>query len=529
MTTKIINEDVLKWAKEYDGPPFMALLTDPPYELGFMGKDWDRSGIAFNPETWAALAEHMLPGAFGMAFASSRGWHRLAVAIEDAGMRIHPSIFGWAFGSGFPKATRLDTQIDKRRPGAFPLIRDELRRAIKASGLSQVKIKRHLGYPEDSGVISHWVANSQPDIPTSKDWWKLHEIIPLSEEFDSLFVELEREEIGIERSGIGTAFGDGEWARGQSEEYMATTATHSLARAWEGHRYGLQALKPALEPIIVFQKPYKGKPVDSITETGAGALNIDGARIPGEPWKWGTQTDIRGGGYDSKRPSDGNVLARNVESNPLGRWPANFVLDEETARRLGQQRGESKSAYPGRQDLADAYAGTVVPLNGATSFGGAKAGLSRSDTGTAARFFLNVDWQLEESDPVLYCPKASRKERDAGLEDLPEKPAGAYGEFAGDGRGRQTEHIPARNNHPTVKPLKLDIWLSTLLLPPAEYAPRRILVPFLGSGSEAIGAMLAGWEDVVGIEMEKEYCDIAEARIEYWGKRAVQLPLMADE
>ena len=95
---RILRGDVLSFCRHYRGPKFHALLCDPPYELGFMGKEWDKSGIVFDPDTWAALAEHLHPGAFGMAFASSRGWHRLACAIEDAGLRIHPSIFGWAFG-----------------------------------------------------------------------------------------------------------------------------------------------------------------------------------------------------------------------------------------------------------------------------------------------------------------------------------------------------------------------------------------------------------------------------------------------
>ena len=145
---KVVHDDILKWAKDYDGPPFMALLCDPPHHLyndkrgitrynggmqdwktpgklrGFMGKAWDGGDIAFRSETWAALAEHLLPGAFGMAFASARGWHRLACAIEDAGLRIHPSIFLWAFGSGFPKATRIDTQIDKVAGGTAARYKD---------------------------------------------------------------------------------------------------------------------------------------------------------------------------------------------------------------------------------------------------------------------------------------------------------------------------------------------------------------------------------------------------------------------
>ena len=538
MSHEIVCGDVMEWAANYSGPKFHALLCDPPYSLQFMGKEWDHD-IAFHPETWIALAEHLLPGAFGMAFASSRGWHRLAVAIEDAGLRIHPSIFGWCYGSGFPKATRIDTQIDKRRPGAFQSIREAIRCAIEESDLSQIEIKRHLGYPEDSGVISHWVANSQPDIPTSKDWWKLREILHLPEKFDHLFVELERTEIGIGRSGIGTAFGDGEWARGESEEYAVSTANHNLARAWAGHRYGLQALKPALEPIIVFQKPYKGKPIESIVETGAGALNIDGARIEGEPThgsgvSQSSNPSVDFGDMGTKRIGVPNVI------NPQGRWPANFYVDEEAARRLGEQSGERVSGGSGKMHSSNQslFVGT----------GGHARDIS--DTGTAARFFLNVDWKLEQSDPVFYCAKVARKERDAGLERFEEK--GSLTEYA---QGRYTQslfcpkcgrrkdygcscnvgwikksqpglNVKLRNPHPTVKPLKLTQWLATLLLPPAEYAPRRILVPFAGSGSEMIGAALAGWEEIIGIEMEREYCEIAEARLGYWTTRPKQLTLM---
>lgn len=75
---------------------------------------------------------------------------------------------------------------------------------------------------------------------------------------------------------------------------------------------------------------------------------------------------------------------------------------------------------------------------------------------------------------------------------------------------------PARNIHPTVKSVKLTQYLATLLLPPPEYAPRRILIPFSGVGSECLGAALAGWEDVVGVEAEAEYVEMARARAAHW-------------
>ena len=185
-----------------------------------------RSGIAFRYETWEALAKHLHPGAFGMAFASARGWHRLAVAIEDSGMQIHPSIFGYSYGSGFPKASRIDSQCQKRR--------------------GVVKCQNGKCISNDAMV----------NLPYAERWyWYGHE------------------------------------------------------KATEGHRYGLQALKPALEPIIVFQKPYEGKPVECITETGAGALWGDGGRV-------GTGDNLGGGTFGG---IFGNGQPAAKEGHPSGR------------------------------------------------------------------------------------------------------------------------------------------------------------------------------------------------------------------
>jgi site-specific DNA-methyltransferase (adenine-specific) len=78
---------------------------------------------------------------------------------------------------------------------------------------------------------------------------------------------------------------------------------------------------------------------------------------------------------------------------------------------------------------------------------------------------------------------------------------------------------PVRNVHPTVKPIDLCRYLATLLLPPKRDTPRRLLVPFSGSGSEMIGALLAGWDEVVGIEREAEYAEIARGRLAEFTKQ----------
>jgi DNA modification methylase len=89
-----------------------AVVTDPPYELGFMGKSWDSSGIAFNTDVWAECLRVLKPGGHLLAFGGSRTWHRIAVAVEDAGFQIRDSV-AWLYGSGFPKSLDVSKAIDK--------------------------------------------------------------------------------------------------------------------------------------------------------------------------------------------------------------------------------------------------------------------------------------------------------------------------------------------------------------------------------------------------------------------------------
>lgn len=90
-----------------------AVVTDPPYELAFMGKHWDASGVSFDPDTWRECLRVLKPGGHLVAFGGSRTWHRLAVAIEDAGFEIRDSI-AWLYGSGFPKSVDVAKAIDKQ-------------------------------------------------------------------------------------------------------------------------------------------------------------------------------------------------------------------------------------------------------------------------------------------------------------------------------------------------------------------------------------------------------------------------------
>ena len=106
--------------------------------------------------------------------------------------------------------------------------------------------------------------------------------------------------------------------------------------------------------------------------------------------------------------------------------------------------------------------------------------------------------------------KASREEREeAYLRD------GGVGALRDGGRTQKKIF----NNHPTVKPIDLNRWLASLLLLPAPTRTRRILVPFAGSGSEMIGCLLAGWDEIVGVEQDADYSRIAAARLEHWSSK----------
>jgi site-specific DNA-methyltransferase (adenine-specific) len=109
---KLIHSDCIAAMKEMPDNSVDSVVTDPPYELGFMGKSWDSSGIAFNVEVWQEALRVLKPGGHLIAFSGSRTYHRMAVAIEDAGFQIRDQIM-WIYGSGFPKSHNISKAIDK--------------------------------------------------------------------------------------------------------------------------------------------------------------------------------------------------------------------------------------------------------------------------------------------------------------------------------------------------------------------------------------------------------------------------------
>lgn len=137
MSAKLYNGDCLEVLATLPENSVDTCITDPPYELGFMGKKWDSSGIAFQPETWQAVYRVLKPGAILLAFGGTRTYHRMVCAIEDAGFEIRDTI-AWVYGSGFPKSYNIGKGIDKQAGAEREFICES---PFKASAEAELRTK----------------------------------------------------------------------------------------------------------------------------------------------------------------------------------------------------------------------------------------------------------------------------------------------------------------------------------------------------------------------------------------------------
>ena len=470
-----------------------AIVTDPPYGLKFMGKEWDDAGDGQQQQEWHRLwaveaLRVLKPGGHLLAFGGSRTYHRLASAVEDAGFEIRDQIM-WLYGSGFPKSLNVSKAIDKH--GGYPHLAKKIGAAIK-----EAREKRGLSMSECDklycGGTTNWswyegrpTGQRAPDSNTfkmiSNDWPELAKLADVVK-------EAAREVVGTRTTGIGTGNGSTP-IMGDSVNKDLTAPATSDAKKWSG--WGT-ALKPAHEPIVVARKPLIGTVAANVLEHGTGALNIDGCRVE-EQW-----------GGSSKRINSpetkqvyGTYNKVETQQHDQGRWPANIILDEEAGALLDEQSGERKSG--GRNGKRS---GKALFGNGSD---GTEVGNPMSPTsGGASRFF--------------YCPKAGKKERNAGLDGFEYKRSGTERMNNSDGRKEELNESDrttlTKNIHPTVKPIALMAYLCRLVTPPGG----TILDPFLGSGSTGCAAIEEGF-DFIGIEREKEYVAICQARLAYWANQ----------
>jgi site-specific DNA-methyltransferase (adenine-specific) len=129
-----------------------AVVTDPPYELGFMGRAWDASGIAYSVDLWRECLRVLKPGGHLLAFGGTRTSHRLTCAIEDAGFEIRDSI-AWLYGSGFPKSLDVSKAIDKQRDDRVDVLRVTSWLADRADrvGVTRADVDTHMSTSDMGG------------------------------------------------------------------------------------------------------------------------------------------------------------------------------------------------------------------------------------------------------------------------------------------------------------------------------------------------------------------------------------------
>ena len=447
---RLLLGDCLDKLKELDDNSIDSIVTDPPYGLSFMGKEWDKkkatqetksqvvkglgagmkmTTLADNIEfekwvtEWSVECMRVLkPGGYMLTFGGSRMYHRLASGVENAGFEIRDQIM-WIYGSGFPKSLNIGKAIDKKN-------------GVQGDVIGTRKVTS-----SDIGQKSGW-----NNLNTDRGVYEYREIMN-------------------EYVGWGTA------------------------------------LKPAHEPIVMARKPLSEKTVvENVLEWGTGGINIDDSRIgvSDNDDIFAKNPHTKGGfGYGDTSIYGDSKGSENYDPSQ-GRFPANVIFDEEAGKILDEQSGVSKSTGGrsgnkegiGLNGIYGDYKGIVTDEN--PGFG---------DIGGASRFF--------------YCPKTSKTDRNEGLDDFDKKSRsdankmmGKSGNFkTGSGNDRTTEF---KNNHPTVKPTDLMLYLIRLVTPKGGTT----LDPFMGSGSTGKAAVRGGF-DFVGIEREDEYMEIAQARIQY--------------
>ena len=428
-----------------------AIITDPPYGLtsitkrfgkegsapaqfgkdgsfqrlsrGFMGKEWDGSGIEYNVEAWRKCFEVLKPGGHLLAFGGSRTFYRIACAIEDAGFEIRDTIM-WLYGSGFPKSLNIGLAIDKKN-GV-----DNRTGNIKTDGKAT-----------NSGSGCYNCNNGKDN---------------------SMKQEYEERKAQNEWSGWGTQ------------------------------------LKPSYEPIIVARKPVENSIIDNVMKYGVGGINIDECRVPAKQGEYDIRHYTKEDCFQNLKPKESKF---QVEPQPDGRFPANVILtyDDTDFEEVCGGMPDTKSTY----NESGNHEKNIHRENQDVLSYGYKQRIDSgfNDEGSVARYF--------------YCAKASKFDRDEGLDEFKEM-------NVNDGRKKSVDNAfqrgetPRKNIHPTVKPVDLMRYLVRLVSPKGA----TILDCFNGSGSTGKAVMLENKQykkdyKYIGIELTEEYLPISKARIEY--------------
>jgi DNA modification methylase len=491
-----------------------SIVTDPPYGIEFMGKQWD----AFAPEVAASTAartgsklqrndggihEHSVLGGSLPVFGGNRS---RTFACTRCGKRDQ-----------FRNPHKCDGEADARwesiviNPDGAPAASigfqqwctewaRECLRVLKPGGhllaFGGTRTYHRLACAiEDAGFdirdSIHWVYGS--GFPKSMN---------ISKQIDKQAGAV-GEVIGEKRFGTTSTGQNSGW----NANAVAATGRQDIVApatddAQQWHGWGT-ALKPAHEPIVVARKPPRDTITNNVLRYGTGALNIDATRIPHDD-------TVNLDRQQRQQHADGIIdfgAASRIGTEiptykPEGRWPANFIHDgsPEVLEHFPRAKG---GAYPTTR--GDSIATDFA--SGQPTEGGARA---MGDDGSAARFFNTTPYTDLDGQSFIYCAKANTRERNAGLHELPEKLGGSLAGGNDKRNGDKPQLTPRANFHPTVKPLALMRHLIRLVTPPGG----TILEPFAGSGTTLAAATLEGF-DAIGIELTADYLPIITGRLQW--------------
>ena len=474
-----------------------------------------------------------------LSFGGTRTYHRIACAIEDAGFEIRDCIM-WLYGAGFPKSMNIGKQLEKRLEDEKTKQKTEhdlrlmwerdlqktKRNEKKQDEVLQPQLQEQslqgTMYGEKSKESNLW--GKEPCLEgwnnTQKTEGELQRC-KVCEMSKRVFINGEERWICN-----GTQISDGKTLREMFEqsgscasyrprseqqqdrklnviqEQCRTQESREVIEYW--NKFGT-ALKPSYEPIIVARKPFKGSLVDNVIKYGVGGLNIDECRV-GDEELHNSYAGNKNSGFTfgDERDDKGKGMFSGIKKGETivnGRFPANTILTyddtdfDEVCGGFPQTKG-TKTNSKLLDIRGNNYNNSHKTLDISYERG-------YDDSGSAARYF--------------YCAKASKKDRDEGLEEF-EK------DITDDGRNKPIDNPYLRgktmrhNTHPTVKPTALMQYLIRLVAPKGA----TILDPFMGSGSTGKAVMYENKErnadyKFIGIEKDAEYCKIAEARIKQIG------------
>ena len=261
----------------------------------------------------------------------------------------------------------------------------------------------------------------------------------------------------------------------ESDSNYNETKGNSIYEGWG------TALKPAHEPIVMARKPFKNSVAENVLEHGTGGINIDECRVGTDNMKFTKASSL---GNDMTM-SGGKANKDYKGEDKQGRFPANVMHDgSKEVQKIFPQTSKSVPTKRNRKTLGS----FGMPNDNTAEY---------DDEGTAARYF--------------YCAKASKKDRDEGLENFVEAQTtdGNIRSNSETARKFGANSALRKNVHPTVKPTELMRYLCRLVTPKGGV----VLDPFMGSGSTGKAAVMGGYK-FVGIEMDEEYFEIACARLQ---------------